>query len=65
MKSSVIIILFVFGVVVTILGAFFKLMHWPGNSFMLGFGMLVQAIALILLIVKVLTKDKANNSLNK
>jgi len=65
MKWSVIIILFVFGMVVTIVGAFFKLLHWPGSSLMLGFGMAVQAISLILLIVKSLKKDKIDNSINK
>jgi hypothetical protein len=65
MKWSVIIILFAFGMVVTIVGAFFKLMHWPGNNFMLGFGLAVQAIALISLIVKLLKKDKIDKSINK
>jgi len=62
MKWSAIIILFVFGMVVTIVGAFFKLLHWPGSSLMLGCGMAVQAIALISLIIKLLRKDKIGNS---
>jgi hypothetical protein len=44
--------------VITIIGALFKLMHWPGANFMLMIGMLSEAIAIITLIVVLLKKMK-------
>jgi hypothetical protein len=59
MKKNYILllILFIFGVVITILGACFKIMHWPGAKIMLLLGMLAEAIALIILIYKMLKKS--------
>jgi hypothetical protein len=44
--------------VITIIGALFKLMHWPGANFMLIIGMLTEAIAIITLIVVILKNTK-------
>jgi hypothetical protein len=48
------LILFLIGMVITIIGSLFKLMHWPGASIMLIIGMLSEAIAIIILIVTIL-----------
>lgn len=45
------LVLFLLGMVITIVGALFKLMHWPGANIMLTIGMLAEATALISLIV--------------
>jgi hypothetical protein len=52
------LVLFLLGMVITIIGALFKLMHWPGANFMLIIGMLSEAIAIITLIVVLLKKMK-------
>ena len=45
------LVLFLLGMVITIVGALFKLKHWPGANIMLTIGMLAEATALISLIV--------------
>jgi hypothetical protein len=52
MKNKELIILMVAGMVVVLVGALFKLMHWPGSNVTLGFGMVLEAIALALLVVR-------------
>ena len=52
------LVLFLLGMVITIIGALFKLMHWPRANFMLMIGMLSEAIAIITLIVVLLKKMK-------
>ncbi|WP_396164014.1 hypothetical protein [Flavobacterium sp.] len=60
MKKQYIVplVLFLLGMVITIIGALFKLMHWPGANFMLIIGMLTEAIAIITLIVVILKNTK-------
>jgi len=60
MKKQYIVplVLFLLGMVITIIGALFKLMHLPGANFMLMIGMLSEAIAIITLIVVLLKKMK-------
>ncbi len=52
------LVLFLLGMVITIVGALFKLMHWPGSNIMLTIGMLAEATALISLIVIVFKRIK-------
>ncbi|TDR25541.1 GldL-related protein [Flavobacterium cheniae] len=52
------LVLFLLGMAITIIGALFKIMHWPGANFMLTIGMLTEAIALITLIVFLLKNTK-------
>ena len=47
------LILFLVGMVITIVGALFKIMHWYSGNIFLTVGMLTEAAALILLIVYV------------
>jgi hypothetical protein len=51
------LILFLIGMILTIVGSLFKIMHWPGASIMLSVGMLTEAAAIIVLIV-LLVKNK-------
>jgi hypothetical protein len=57
-QYTVPLVLFLLGMVITIIGALFKLMHWPGANFMLIIGMLTEAIAIITLIVVILKNTK-------
>jgi hypothetical protein len=50
------LILFLIGMILTIVGSLFKLMHWPGASIMLTVGMLTEAAAIISLIVLLVKK---------
>lgn len=52
------LVLFLLGMIITIIGALFKLMHWPGANFLLIIGMLTEAIAIISLIVVILKNTK-------
>jgi hypothetical protein len=52
------LVLFLLGMVITIIGALFKIMHWPGANFILIIGMLTEAIAIITLIVVLLKNSK-------
>ena len=57
-QYTVPLVLFLLGMVITIIGALFKLMPWPGANFMLIIGMLTEAIAIITLIVILLKNTK-------
>lgn len=50
--------LFLFGLMITIIGALFKIMHWPGASLMLIIGSLTEALAIIILIVSIFKNMK-------
>ena len=52
------LVLFLSGMAITIIGALFKLMHWPGANIMLTVGMLTEAIAINTLIVILLKNTK-------
>jgi hypothetical protein len=51
------LILFLIGMILTIIGSLFKLMHWPGSTIMLTVGMITEVAAIITLIV-LLIKNK-------
>ena len=51
------LILFLIGMILTIVGSLFKLMHWLGATIMLTVGMLTEVAAIITLIV-LLIKNK-------
>ncbi|MES2862831.1 MAG: hypothetical protein V4666_01805 [Bacteroidota bacterium] len=57
-KYKIPLVLFLFGMVITIIGALFKIMHWPGASIMLVVGMLTEAFSIIALIVMILKNSK-------
>lgn len=51
------LILFLIGMILTIIGSLFKLMHWLGATIMLTVGMLTEVASIITLIV-LLIKNK-------
>jgi hypothetical protein len=68
MKNKQILIVFILGGILTILGALFKIMHMElgavDGNLLLTIGMLTQIISLILFIIK-LMRNKKDNFLNK
>ncbi|HBD25570.1 hypothetical protein [Flavobacterium sp.] len=57
-QYTVPLVLFLLGMAITVIGALFKIMHWPGAGIMLTVGMLTEAIAIITLIVVLLKNTK-------
>jgi hypothetical protein len=57
------ILLFISAIIV-VLGALFKIMHWPGANMMFIVGGLINTVCLVLLIYKLLTKEKTKDFLN-
>ena len=64
MKYWTILIVFLLGSALTIVGALFKIQHWPGADIMMTISMGLQLLAVVLLIVK-LIKDRTKKGLNK
>lgn len=64
MKNWHIILVFLIGVIIFIVGALFKLMHWPGASATLATGIMLQIISGAMVVIKLLL-DRKNGFLNK
>lgn len=64
MKNTQILVLFLIGAVVTIIGAYFKITHEPQDwsSLFLIIGMTFEAVAVILLILKLFKKKNNTDS---
>ncbi|ESU19238.1 hypothetical protein FCR2A7T_26620 [Flavobacterium cauense R2A-7] len=65
MKNKHILIAFILGCIITIVGALFKIMHWPYASVLLILGMLSEALAGVMLILKIYKDQNPNGFLNK
>lgn len=52
------ILFFTLGIAITIVGAMFKIMHWPGATILLVTGLLAEATALIVLIISIAKRLK-------
>ena len=52
------LVLFFLGMAITIIGALFKIMHWPGANISLIVGMFTEAAAIIVLIAVLLKNRK-------
>lgn len=57
-KFKIPLVLFLLGMVFTIIGALFKIMHWPNASLLLIIGSVTEAIAIIILIILILKNPK-------
>lgn len=65
MKNKHILIAFILGCIITTFGALFKIMHWPYASLLLILGMLSEALAGVMLILKIYKDQNPNGLLNK
>lgn len=52
------ILFFTLGIAITIIGALFKIMHWPGATILLVTGLLAEATALFVLIISIAKRLK-------
>ena len=52
------ILFFTLGIAITVIGALFKIMHWPGATILLVTGLLSEATALIVLIISIAKRIK-------
>lgn len=50
------LVLFLIGMIISVVGAMFKLMHWPGANIILIMGMLIEAGAILSLIITIVKK---------
>lgn len=57
-KYKIPLVLFLLGMLFTIVGALFKIMHWPFASILLIIGTAAEAIAIITLISIIIKKPK-------
>ena len=64
MKFKYILIVLLIGLLLTLSGSLFKIMHWPGAHKMLLVGSFVKITAIILAIWKILTLEKWKEILN-
>ena len=67
-KNKHLLILFFLAMILVVIGALFKIMHWTyagitENAF-LSIGLISEAIVIVLIILKI-TKDNKSNFLNK
>lgn len=64
MKNLQILVLFLIGAVLTVVGALFKMMHWPAASLLLIVGMTFNAVAVVLLVFKLFRKNNSDSFLD-
>lgn len=64
MKVKHIIAVYLFGMLIIIIGSLFKIQHWPYGSELLTAGSAIETVALLLGIWKVLTNKKFKDFLN-
>lgn len=57
-KYKIPLILLILGMAITIIGALFKLMHWPMANVLLFIGLICEAVGLIMLISRAMRKLK-------
>ncbi|WP_162926908.1 GldL-related protein [Flavobacterium psychrotrophum] len=65
MKYKHLIALYLTGTAISIIGALFKLMHWPYASIMLGVSTALQVVVVVGAIIKVLNDNDAKSFLNR
>lgn len=63
-KFKFVLISFLLGILFVIIGALFKIQHYPNANLLLLLGMAFKSLALILLIVKIIKQPKKENTLN-
>lgn len=66
MKNTQILVLFLIGAVLTVIGAYFKITHEPEDwtSLFLIVGMTFEAVAVIMLIIKLFRKNNSDSFLD-
>ena len=65
MKNGHILGLFLFGIVLIIIGTFLKISHLSYGTLLLGIGMIFEVISILLFIVKLFLNKNTTSFLNK
>ena len=52
------LVLLLLGMVITIIGALFKIMHWPGANLLLSLGLFSEAAAIIVIMIAITKRWK-------
>ena len=65
MKVKHVLIVFILGMILTTIGAFFKIQHWPGAAKILLVSLLLEVIGGLLFIWKLATIKDFKDFLNK
>jgi hypothetical protein len=69
MKNKYIIVIFVIGLIITILGSLFKITHWEiyniNGNLLLTIGMFCEIAACLIFVFKLLTNKNNNGFLDK
>jgi uncharacterized membrane protein YvlD (DUF360 family) len=65
MKNKFLIAAFLLGIVAVIVGAFLRVMHYPGGMAVIGIGMLAEAVAIILIVAKIIGSRQGRDFLNR
>lgn len=60
--DKIVITSFIFSFILTIVGALFKIMHWPGASMLLLIGLLSLALFIIMALYEVFNSKTINSS---
>ena len=64
MKTKHAIVILLIGCAICIIGALFKIMHWPLAGLILMTGMLLEATGIVLFLYKLLKNPKVKDFLN-
>lgn len=64
MKTKHALIIFALGILLSLLGALFRIMHWPAASTILVIGTIMEVVGGLLLLFKILTNPKFKELLN-
>jgi len=65
MKTKYIFLFFIFGSILELFGALFKIQHWPGAGTLLTLGTILNVIFWILLLWKTFTHPSLRDFMNK
>ena len=60
MKNKHLLLLFFIAMIIVIIGALFKIMHWPFASMILAVGLLSEVIVVFLLILKIANNNNSD-----
>ena len=61
-NKKIIILSFAFSAVITLIGAFLKIMHWPFASVLLGIGLLFTLVFIVMSIIEINNSKKIDAS---
>lgn len=64
MKTKHALIVFILGFIISLIGALFKIMHWPLANILLVLATFLEVVVGVLFLIKLLTHPKAKDFLN-